>query len=100
MVVQLSKKMERTAFNLGLIFNDVAKKNQNSNAIIYPNGNSYSYEELNLSSNRIARFLKKRNIKKRDVIVIFNDKSYHSYASMIACLKIGAIEKPLPNGVL
>ena len=83
--------MNRKPFNLGILFYDIASNYKKSVALKYPDDNFYCFEELNNLSNQIARYLNNQAIKKNNVVVIFNDKSPNSYASMIACLKIGAI---------
>lgn len=49
-----------------------------------------SYNELNSLSNRIANYLLSFGVKPHDVVGIFNTKEVEGYASMLACLKIGA----------
>jgi D-alanine--poly(phosphoribitol) ligase subunit 1 len=50
----------------------------------------WTYSELNKLSNKLANYFLSVGIKAYDVIGIFNTKEPISYASMLACLKIGA----------
>jgi len=76
--------------NLGLYFEDIAKKSGNHIALKFDNQN-LSYQALNSLSNKIANFLKKKGVSEQDVVGIFNTKEPTGYATMLACLKIGAI---------
>ncbi|MGD9638324.1 MAG: amino acid adenylation domain-containing protein [Alphaproteobacteria bacterium] len=77
------------SFNLGLLFEDIALKNADNISLRYENS-SVTYSEINKLANKIAHFLVASQIKTKDVVGIFNDKTPIGYASMIACLKIGA----------
>lgn len=78
-------------YNLGLAFYSAVSVNANRRALSYPDNSQFSYDEVNKRSNRLARFLLDENIRKGDVIAIFNDKSPDAYCLMLACLKVGAI---------
>lgn len=78
-------------YNLGVLFSEVAKKNANSLALKYPDGRKMTYGELDVLSNKIAWFLVENNLKKGDLIAIFNNKSPIAFATMLGCLKIGVI---------
>ena len=78
-------------YNLGQLFDNIAKMRIKNTAIKSVGGSVFSYQELNLLSNRIAHFLRGSGIQKNDVVAILNNKTNSSYAIMIACLKIGAI---------
>jgi len=80
----------RYIHNLGLLFYAIAKKNASKAALRYEKM-EVAYEQLNNISNQIARFLLAQKVQTGDVVCIFNDKSVNAYASMLACLKIGAI---------
>ena len=77
--------------NLGLLFYEVAGRRKDATAIRYPSGKTISYQELNNRSNQIARLLRRNGVQERSVVGIFNNKSTNAYASMLACIKIGAI---------
>ena len=77
-------------FNLGSFFYDIVKKNKENTAIYYLNI-LWSYGELNKISNKISNFLIGKGIKSGDVVGIFNTKTPIGYATMLACLKVGAI---------
>jgi D-alanine--poly(phosphoribitol) ligase subunit 1 len=78
-------------YNLGQYFSRIAKENLNAVAIKTSMHVSLSFQEMEVMSNRIAHYLADSGIRKNDVITILNNKSFTSYALMIACLKIGAV---------
>lgn len=78
-------------YNLGLKFYEVAATYHNKSALQYPSGETHSYAQINKLSNKIARALLSREIKRGNVVAIFNEKSPEAFSLMLACLKIGAI---------
>ncbi len=78
-------------YNLGLKFYDVAEVHRDRNALKYPNGQSFTYRDINCLSNQLASYLLQQNIGKGSLVAIFNEKSLYAYSLMLACLKIGAI---------
>lgn len=78
-------------YNLGQFFSRIANLFPLAPAIKTTDNGCMSFHELDVMSNRIAHFLQNKGINKNDVIAILNNKSFTSYALMIACLKIGAI---------
>lgn len=78
-------------YNLGQLFMSVAVKHSKLPALKISHDNIVSFGEIEALSNKIANYLGKNGVAINNVVVIFNDKSYLSYALMIACLKIGAI---------
>lgn len=60
------------------------------NVAIRSDINNVSYSQLNTLADNYANTLIIRNLKKGDVVAIFNTKEIESYALMLACLKIGA----------
>lgn len=79
------------SYNVGLKFYEVSSFFKNRTAIKNLGNDSISFESMNFSSNRIARYLLQIGIKEGDVVAIFNEKSITAYSLMLACLKIGAI---------
>ncbi|MGJ0359107.1 amino acid adenylation domain-containing protein [Aliarcobacter cryaerophilus] len=75
--------------NLADYFYDIANKYYSEIALRYKDKN-LNYDELNKLSNKIANYFLDNGIKAYDVIGIFNTKEPLGYASMLACLKIGA----------
>ncbi|TAL65608.1 MAG: hypothetical protein EPN88_09390 [Bacteroidetes bacterium] len=84
-------------YNLGLLFYSIAQEADERPAILLNENIKITFRELNCLSNQIANYLLEQNIKKEDVIGIFNTKAKESFALMIACLKIGAIYVNLDN---
>ncbi len=76
-------------FNLADYFYDIAYKNRGKMVLIYEK-NNLSYKDFNHLSNKIANYLLSCGIRQYDVVAIFNTKEPIGYASMLACLKIGA----------
>ncbi|MCK9472195.1 amino acid adenylation domain-containing protein [Sulfurimonas sp.] len=76
-------------YNLANYFYDIVSKYSDQTALCY-NNTSITYDELNKLSNKIANYFLSLGIKKYDVIGIFNTKEPVGYATMLACLKIGA----------
>jgi D-alanine--poly(phosphoribitol) ligase subunit 1 len=79
------------SYNLGQIFDNVARQMTSNTALKYHDGKCFSYGELNCLSNKIANYLIDNGIERGDVIAILNNKSNFSYSLMLACLKIGVI---------
>lgn len=76
-------------FNLAKYFYDIVNENRNNIALKYEDM-IISYDELNKLSNKLAQLLLSRDIKPYDVVGIINTKELIGYATMLACLKIGA----------
>ncbi len=79
-----------TYFNLAEYFYISAKNYQDRPALRYKK-EIITYNQLNKLSNQLANYFLSLKIKRYDVIGILNTKKYLGYASMLACLKIGAI---------
>lgn len=78
-------------YNLGLAFYRVAETFGSKTALRYPDRTSYTYDQVNKLSNRMARYLLDQQVRRGDVVAIFNDKSVEAYSLMLACLKVGII---------
>ena len=76
-------------YNLGQIFYKISEQFSDKNAIIFDADNKVSYKELNKLSNQYARYFLTVGLKQGDLICLFNTKKLNSFASMIACLKLG-----------
>ncbi|MBO4643355.1 MAG: AMP-binding protein [Alphaproteobacteria bacterium] len=72
-------------------FEKQVQNTPNKKAILFCDGTSISFKELDLLSNKIANYLKAENLKPRDVVAIRNNKTKYGFATMIACLKSGVI---------
>jgi D-alanine--poly(phosphoribitol) ligase subunit 1 len=75
--------------NLGLIFNQVVKKNQNSIAIKFNNNENLTFSKLNLLSEQYVKYFGLIKLKKKDRIAIESNKNSNAYAMIIASLKMG-----------
>jgi D-alanine--poly(phosphoribitol) ligase subunit 1 len=78
-------------YNLNQRFEIVVGQRAQDPAIIFPDGQSFSYKNLNEISNQFARHLKDQNVQQGDVVCAPGVKNLTSYALVLGCLKIGAI---------
>ncbi|MEY2518433.1 MAG: hypothetical protein QOF24_192 [Verrucomicrobiota bacterium] len=78
-------------WNLGLKFREIVGSHAARPALRQAGGEIISYGELDQLSNRVARLLIERGLRRGDVVGIFHDKSPGAFATMLACLKIGLI---------
>jgi D-alanine--poly(phosphoribitol) ligase subunit 1 len=77
--------------NLGLKFDEIAGVYAERPALRQTDGEITSYAQLEQLSNRMARLLLERGLRRGDVVALFHDKSPAAFATMVACLKIGLI---------
>lgn len=75
-------------YNLSDLFDNIVNNHYTQDAIIYKDF-SVSYSTLNKLAIKIANYFLDQSIKPYDTIGIFNTKQVVSYATMLACLKIG-----------
>jgi len=75
-------------YNLPQKFKNTAKIHPD-NVAIKTDIKNINYFHLDLLSDNFSKVLIRNNIKKGDVVAIFNTKEIESYALMLACLKIG-----------
>lgn len=78
-------------YNLGIRFQTVADQHAQRTAIWFGRHESVSYEELNKLANRMARWLVQQDVTRHDVVCLSGTKTLHTFACMIACLKIGVL---------
>jgi D-alanine--poly(phosphoribitol) ligase subunit 1 len=78
-------------YNLALRFQDVAEDYPHRTALWFNENETYSYRDLNILANRLARFLLQHGLTAGDVVCISGTKTVYTFAFMLACLKIGAI---------
>jgi D-alanine--poly(phosphoribitol) ligase subunit 1 len=76
-------------YNLAIRFEVVVSQHGDRTALWFSKDEQVSYAELNTVANRTARFLSARDVKRDDVVSISGNKSVITFASMIACLKLG-----------
>ncbi|MBL8028979.1 MAG: AMP-binding protein, partial [Fibrobacteres bacterium] len=85
-------------YNLGQLFTAISNRCSERQALRYPDGTSYTFSELEKTSNKIAEYLLSKNLQPRGVVAVFNNKTFLSYSVMLACLKIGVVYTNLdPN---
>jgi len=78
-------------YNLGIRFQTVVAEHARQTAIWFGEDDTVTYEDLNRLANRIARWLLEQRVAATDVVCLSGEKTIYTFASMIACLKIGAI---------
>lgn len=83
--------MSSYVYNLGIKFKKIAAESPEKVALRYPEGESYTYSQLDLLSDKLAEFLLQNQLKQGDVIGILNEKSVYGYALILACLKTGIL---------
>lgn len=77
-----------------LLFEEQVEKTPENIAIEFKK-TAYTYDELNKKVNKVARFLKSKNIQKNDIIGLLMDNSVELLVSILAILKIGATYVPI-----
>jgi D-alanine--poly(phosphoribitol) ligase subunit 1 len=77
--------------NLGLKFREIVGNHAARPALVQAEGETTTYAELDQLSNRMARLLIGRGLRRGDVVGIFHDKSPAAFATTLACLKTGLI---------
>lgn len=82
--------MEQYQYSLGIRFKKIVERYGENPAIWLGPENQVSYRDLNHSAYRVAGLLQMRGIANGDVVCIAGDKTVHTYATMLACLFIGA----------
>lgn len=77
-------------YNLGIRFESIVQQRADETAIWFDERDTISYRELNARANRVARLLASHTVGKNDVVCMTGEKSLHTFASMLGCLKLGA----------
>lgn len=55
-----------------------------------PDGSRISYAELEIASNRAARWLKKHGLRRGEIAAIRREKGFATFALWLGCIKLGA----------
>jgi D-alanine--poly(phosphoribitol) ligase subunit 1 len=77
-------------FTAGQAFSALAAAQPSRPALRLPN-RVVTYGELDAAADRVARMLRSRGIARRQVVGIVHTKTVEAYATMLACLKSGAV---------
>jgi D-alanine--poly(phosphoribitol) ligase subunit 1 len=77
-------------FTAGQVFSALAAADPSRPALRLPD-RVVSYGELDAAANRVAHVLQSRGIVRRNVVAIVHTKTVEAYATMLACLKSGAV---------
>ena len=78
-------------YNLALQFEAIVERFPQHVALWFHEYETYSYTELNQRANRLALVLLHQGLTDGEVICISGSKNIHTYALMLACLKIGTV---------
>jgi D-alanine--poly(phosphoribitol) ligase subunit 1 len=78
-------------YNLGIAFGNVVDRFPENPALIFKDSPTVTYTELHELSNQFARRLLDMGVRKDDVLCISGEKSAMTFASILACLKLGVI---------
>lgn len=88
--VEASQRGAMYQYNLGILFQDTAKRYADRPAIRFDVDAVVSYGELEQRANRLGRRLHQLGARAGDVICVSGVKCLDTLATMLACLKIGA----------
>ena len=77
-----------TIKNLGLIFEKIAINNKNK-CLLFNENEFYTFEDVNILSNKILNYFRENKIKENDIIAIESNKNFFAFCIIIACLKGG-----------
>jgi D-alanine--poly(phosphoribitol) ligase subunit 1 len=72
------------------IFREVVRDHPRRTALRWTRDHATTYEQLDHSSNQVARVLLGKGVRKRDTVCICLDKVPLAYGAILGCLKIGA----------
>ncbi len=78
-------------YNLALRFQRVAAEHAGRAAVWFGADDLATYGELNRLANRTARALLERGVRAGDVVSVSGAKTLRTFATMLGCLKIGAV---------
>lgn len=77
--------------NLSSVFEAVVRQFAGRPAVMFSGSEQYSFADLDRLSNRIVGVLRDAGVGKSDVVCISGDKRIEAYATIVACIKLGAI---------
>src|SRR4051794_23226195 len=77
-------------FTAGQVFAALAAAAPSHPALRLPD-RVVTYDELDAAANKVAHMLRSRGIARRNVVGIVHTKTLEAYATMLACLKSGAV---------
>ncbi len=77
-------------FNVALAYRSIVADCRERPALVRLGGTVLTHGALDALANRIAHVLAARGIGHRDVVAIVHTKTIECYATMLACLKLGA----------
>jgi D-alanine--poly(phosphoribitol) ligase subunit 1 len=76
-------------YNLAIRFQNIVEQFPQRGSLWFNEGGIYTYADLNRRANRLARLLLEHGLTSGDVVCISGAKNIHSFALMLACLKLG-----------
>ncbi len=75
--------------NLGMWFEHVTSTHRNRPALYFPEDKTFTYNDLNRQANSIAVLLTDAALEQEQVLAIAGEKRVETYATILACLKLG-----------
>ena len=80
------------------LFEETAKKNADSTALIY-NDTKMSYKELDEASSKFAMYLKSLGVKKGEIVATLLNRSSNLIIAMLGIMKCGAVYLPISTAL-
>lgn len=77
--------------SLGLLFKSLVKKYPSRYCLDFGNQNKFTFEEMDILSDKMAIYLTQRGLKEDDCICIQSKKDLFSFVIILSCLKLGII---------
>ncbi len=81
--------MQSYIHNLGTLFQSIVDSFGDKAALHFPDDTKITFNELDSLSNNLVNVISESGLKQYDVCAIAGVKKPHTYAAMIACLKLG-----------
>jgi len=76
------------------LFEEQVKKTPENTAVIF-NNKKFTYSELNVRANQLARKLRKIGIKRDEIVGVMDEKSFEMIVALLAVMKAGGAYLPL-----
>lgn len=89
MLDKTNQKLRGYVYNLGLLFENTAYR-FSQNTALFLDGQVITYGELASASAKMARLLLSRGVSRGSIVCISGKKTFQTYSTLLACLRIGA----------
>lgn len=81
--------MSEQIFNLGMRYDQIIRDHGSRTALHFPDDTTFTYNDLNRQANSIAIVFTEAGLKQEQVLAIAGEKRFETYATILACLKLG-----------